>query len=535
MDMTSEISDSGPAIQKSPLRAFPWWAAGHRHVTVLAIAVFAIGAATMVMYRPLSQIEHNDSAIYDYMSQSVLRGQVLYRDVIDSKAPGSLYLSALVMAVGRVFGMSDIIAIRLFYVLLAGVFCSLTFLVARTYLRNSAAAVLAASLPLTSGLFAEMAVQGTRPKIPMIIFGLLTLLLLAKDRFFWAGFCSMFACLCWQPGLAFTGVAFLIASRYLTSWRDRRALKVVAGAAIPFTVLIAYFLAVGALRDLWTWTVQFNYMVYMPVAKDSPGVNASLLWQLTNQAMGKGAVWVKLSILGFMVFAAQRLWVKVKTRSLGPQADLFRDAILIPPVVHLGFCIINSQGEEGVIPLFPFIGIFAGHFILSIVAAIVALIARFPSPGKNSYQLALTRWTPVLPLILVLVSVYRHGRSYRLEEGRTLQDQEREFRTVGEILGPNDQVYVHGTVELLVFLNRPNLNPYIYLVTGKDDYIGTRLGCGFEAILEQMKSEAPRVIALSRLHGVSHREQFLQWAREDYEKLPIAFGHDAVYVRRDSQ
>ena len=131
-----------------------------------------------------------------------------------------------------------------------------------------------------------MVVQGTRPKIPMIIFGLLTLYLLAKDRPFWAGLCSMLACLCWQPGLAFTGTAFLIASRYLTSWRDRRALKVAAGAAIPLAILITYYLAVGALRDLWMWTVHYNYMVYLPVARETKSANAVQLWNLIRQAMG---------------------------------------------------------------------------------------------------------------------------------------------------------------------------------------------------------------------------------------------------------
>ena len=67
----------------------------------LALAVFVLGALVMLMYSPFKQIVHNDSAIYDYMAQCVLRGQVLYRDVIDSKAPGSLYLSALVMAASR--------------------------------------------------------------------------------------------------------------------------------------------------------------------------------------------------------------------------------------------------------------------------------------------------------------------------------------------------------------------------------------------------------------------------------------------------
>jgi DolP-mannose mannosyltransferase len=496
----------------------------------LALAVFVLGALVMLMYSPFKQIVHNDSAIYDYMAQCVLRGQVLYRDVIDSKAPGSLYLSALVMAVGKIFGVQDILAVRGFYVLLAGVLCTLTFLVARIYLGSNLIAVFAAALPLVSPEFAEMIVQGTRPKIPMIIFGLLTLYLLAKDRPFWAGVCSMLACLSWQPGLAFTGTAFLIASRYLTSWRDRRALKVAAGAAIPLAILITYYLAVGALRDLWMWTVHYNYMVYLPVARETKSANAVQLWNLTRQAMGANLIWVKLSMVGLVIYAGERLWSKLKGRRLEPQSELFKDALLIPPVVHVLFCLNNSQGEEGLIPLYPFIGIFAGYVMLKAVE----LIRRLPWIKHSPRGDALIRWIPALPLILVFLSAYHHARGYRLEAGRTLQDQQREFQAVGELLAPDDKVYVHGTVELLVFLNRPNINPYIYLVLGKDDYIGERLPGGFRAVLDQMEAEAPKVIALSRMHGVWHRDEFFQWAAEHYDKLPTNFAHDAVFVRRQS-
>src|ERR1051325_4548729 len=124
------------------------WLAAITPTAWLALAVFLLGALVMLMYHPFQQIVHNDSAIYDYMAQCVLRGQVLYRDVIDSKAPGSLYLSALVMAVGKVFGLQDIIAVRVFYVLLAGVLCAMIFLVPGVYLRNRLVAVFAALLAL---------------------------------------------------------------------------------------------------------------------------------------------------------------------------------------------------------------------------------------------------------------------------------------------------------------------------------------------------------------------------------------------------
>src|SRR5204863_6859944 len=112
------------------------------------------------------------------------------------------------------------------YVAFAGIMCALIYLVAESYFESRYAGAIALLVPLMSGQFVLMMAGGTRPKIPMIMFGLLTLLLIARDKPLLAGFCSMLSCLCWQPGLAFTGVAVLMFSRYLTTWRDLRALRV---------------------------------------------------------------------------------------------------------------------------------------------------------------------------------------------------------------------------------------------------------------------------------------------------------------------
>ncbi|MFY9573613.1 MAG: hypothetical protein WAV20_19620, partial [Blastocatellia bacterium] len=116
----------------------------------LAITAFLLGVIVMLMYRPFSQLEGADDAIWDYISQSIVRGQVLYRDVIDNKAPGAAYLSALVMAAGKLAGLQDVIAVRLAYVLLAGLLCALTYLLAETYLESRLAAIIAFLVPLMS-------------------------------------------------------------------------------------------------------------------------------------------------------------------------------------------------------------------------------------------------------------------------------------------------------------------------------------------------------------------------------------------------
>src|SRR5262245_39754360 len=80
-----------------------------RRLTLLA---FLIGVLVMVLYKPFARPEVGDPTIYDYVAQSILRGQLPYRDVIDIKSPGSQYLSAAAIALGRVFDVRDIFAIR---------------------------------------------------------------------------------------------------------------------------------------------------------------------------------------------------------------------------------------------------------------------------------------------------------------------------------------------------------------------------------------------------------------------------------------
>src|SRR6267143_1170277 len=86
----------------------------------LAVAAFVLGAAVTLAYRPFTQTVRGDCGIYDYIAQSILRGEVPYRDVVDPKAPLSMYLSALAMGIGRTAGVGDVIAVRWLYGLMAG-------------------------------------------------------------------------------------------------------------------------------------------------------------------------------------------------------------------------------------------------------------------------------------------------------------------------------------------------------------------------------------------------------------------------------
>jgi DolP-mannose mannosyltransferase len=514
----------------------------------LAILAFFFGVAVMLAYRPWSQVEVGDPAVYDYIAQSILRGQLPYRDIVDIKGPGGGYLSALAMALGRSAGLRDVIASRLMNVVLAGLLSAVTYLVAEAYLKDRFVAVLAFVIPLMPERFATMLISGTQPKLPMILFGMTTLLLIAKNRPLWAGVCSMLSCLCWQPGLLFTGSAFLIFSRYLTSWRDRRALKVLVGASIPLLVVLVYFYWKGALSDLWAWSITYNYSVFGPEAKAGAGDAIHKLWIFIVRvfrpepgALGNSLAdhiefafesfaglatlsMVPCSLIGLLLFGLDRVRAKFTNPIQSP--DLFPDALFIAPAVYLGFCLINFQASADLIPFFPFIGIFAGLFFIKAGAFLPSLgrIEKMRSP------LAREKLIPGLALVLILVVILGHTVTYKIGDW-TLQSQVREFRAVSDLLGPDDKIYVHGTVEILVLLNRPNLNPYVLLDWDADNFAGARFPGGWSAIVDGMEAQSPKIVAISRLRTVTHRADIERWVDEHYDRLALS-RYDRIFVRK---
>ncbi|HLF83460.1 MAG TPA: hypothetical protein VI837_04730, partial [Blastocatellia bacterium] len=354
---------------------------------------------------------------------------------------------------------------------------------------------------------------------------MLSLLLLARDQPFWAGFFSMLACLCWQPGLMFTGVTVLIFSRYLTSWRDLRAIKALTGAIIPLAVTFLYFSLRGAGDDLWAWTITYNYSVFGPEANRGAIASLGHIWKVMNRVLQAHVVTVVLGVIGLLTFGSERVRAKLKGKQSFRSPDLVRDAILIPPVIYLVFCLINFQAGPDLIPLIPFIGIFAAKFLVD--------AGRLAGSHLQKLKPSMTAWAVFVPRLaigLLIGLVLVRAASYKLQ-GLTLQDQDKAFKVISDLLGPEDKIYVHGTTEILVLLNRPNLNPYVFLDWGADGFAALRKGGEFRAIIDEMESQAPKIVAISRLKVVSHRDEFKQWVDDKYEKLEVP-GYDGVYLRK---
>ena len=491
----------------------------------LAVLAFLIGVVVMVLYKPFTRPEVGDPTIYDYVAQSILRGQLPYRDVIDIKSPGSQYLSAAAIALGRVFDVRDIFAIRALHVILVGLLSSITFVVAHTYLQSRAASVIAFLIPLLREPIAKAFIGGTQPKLPMIIFGLLALWMIARDRPLAAGVFSMLSCLCWQPGLLFTGTALLIFSRYLTSWRDLKALKVLAGAIIPLAIVLGYFYSQGALGDLWAWTITYNYSVFGPEAGPTLGNAIKHIVLMCRRVFGREILIVLLSGLGLLWFLFERARNRVTGNAALESPDLFRDAIVFPPLIYGAFMLINFQGPPDLIPLLPFAGIFAGWLFVR--------VPRMADRIFPSWKLSRPPASAILGLgaaVVLFAVVVTRAATFKLG-GMKLQDQDAAFNQLRQELQPGDKFYVHGAVEVLVLLNKPNINPYIDFDWGKDEFVTSRRGLSFSQIVDEMEAQAPKYVAITRLRKVYHRKELEGWVDEKYRPLEL-LRYKSLYVRK---
>ncbi len=459
-------------------------------------------------FQPYDQPSTGDSAPYDYFAQLITRGGVPYRDVVDIKTPLSTYIGAGAIVALKPFGARDVMAIRLAFIALAALTVCLTFIVARSYLANARIAVMAAAVLMAFDSFGKTNCSGIQPKTPMILFGLISLWAIIKDRPFLAGFAGMLSALCWQPGLLFVGAAGLAFSRYLTNWRDGKALRLCAGAALPLVVMIAYFAASGALRDFYLWTFHHNYSVYAPHELRTLSEFFKRLGKVMENSYSSERVFFYLSIVGVFLVAA-RSFIRRRLLECAP-----RHALLIAPVVYFLFCAINLQAGPDLIPLLPFAAIFSSAvFVYWLEHTGGALWKQESSKGRAIFEYA------AFAVFLGAILILKVGDAFFYSaESPTLAEQDAQVAEIMRNIEPGDEIYVHGQIEALVLSGMTNASRYVLLGRGKDVYLDYVEPGGFDGWLERLKMRRPRVVALTRLTPVSRRDDFENWVREDYQE-----------------
>jgi hypothetical protein len=488
---------------------------------------FALAAIAYCQLHFWSWPERKDSANWDYFAQVISRGGIPYRDVVNIKTPFSAYIGAAAILVGKPFGLRDIYAIRITYVLLAAFTVAFTFLIASQFFESLRIGILAALILLGVEQFAILNMTGVQPKTPMVLFGLVSLWAILKRSPFSAGICGMLSALSWQPGLLFVGAAGLAFSKYLTSWRDFKVAKLLAGAAVPLVILLTYLWAAGALRDFYLWCFHYPFSIYGPREFTTGQDFLHGFAKLLRKPYRSDRVYFYVSVAGLVLAIAREVIEGVK-RGFRAVLNLApRHQIIIVPLVYFLFCRIDMQGRQDVIPLLPFVAIFSAVLVVYYFDATANLVARLR--GGPSHMLV-QRIGFAIVCVVVLVGGLSSVFSVRTGS-KHLKAEMADTAGIVSLLDPGDEIFIHGWTEILVLSGLSNARKYTNLDHGKDSYLDQIEPGGFEGWFEQLKADQPKIVALFRIKNVDHRDVFLSWVKSSYE--PRQGRVFTYYVRRD--
>ncbi len=468
-----------------------------------------------------------DRANWDYFSQAIARGDVPYKDVVNIKSPLSAYLGAVAILITKPFGVADVQAIRIVFVLLASLTVAFTFLVALTYFQSRRIALLAAVCMLAIDEFVRLNAAGSQPKTPMVLFGLVTLWAIMKDRPFLAGIFGMLSALCWQPGLLFVGVAGLAFSRYLTNWRDGNVIRLLAGAGLPLALLMLYLLAVGALTDFLRWTIYFNATIY---AEHEARTIANFFEHFAKLLRGfykNSRPYFYLALASLVIAVARALKRSIQQGRGYWVESAPVHSIAIAPIVYFLFCMVNLQSSPDLIPLLPFVAIFAAVALVKIVEGAVRLLARRSTEARR------TAWANGAMAALALFLFYRGIMALPDESDfPTLKDQQAIVEQVVSNLQPGDKIFVYGRTEVLVLSGLPNASKYFQLDRGKDIYLDQVEAGGFRGWLERLKAQRPKLVVYDRLKNTEYLDLLVEWISAEYQ--PHNHRGLAYFIRKDA-
>ncbi|MFY9609541.1 MAG: DolP-mannose mannosyltransferase [Blastocatellia bacterium] len=475
-------------------------------------ALVVLSVAFYCQYQFWRQPCGQDRSIWDYFAQEIARGGAPYRDVVDIKTPFSAYIGAAVLLIARPFGIQDVLAIRVAWLLVSSIAVGLVFLVAsRSF--NKVTAVMAAAIMLSFEHFSISNSAGIEPKTLVVAFGLSCLWAIQSKKSLLSGLFGMLAALTWQPGLLYVGVAFLASSHLLTRPFSKEATRTLAGAALPLFLLLLHLFLLGALRDFYHWTILFNFSVYAPRGLRTLSGFVRTLDRDISQAYTDQRLWFVLAAIGFLLsLLLEAIRFRERRTRLSPDS-ISRDTILLSALIYLLFCMINIQGPDDLIPLLPYVAIFAA----------VAIIQSLDSIADLLFQLMRRPAHPVIKqtsyvLILCWISFNDAASAFAYQlNGPHLEEQILAAREITSHLAPGDKVYAHGNVQLLVLSGLRNAERHVLLDRGKDTFMDRVEPGGFASWFASLKDKRPKIVVLARLKNVDRGHEFKTWIENEYE------------------
>ena len=484
---------------------------------VLPLLVLALATFVYSLYGfdgPLLR----DYSIYLYSGQRVAEGVPPYVGIFDHKGPLSPILAGVGVMLSKLFASDDVLTVRLLFFFSGCLTVVAVYLLGNSVFRSRAVGLFGALTFLGFYPYAHPAGSGPEPKTPMVLFEVLSLLVMSKKRWFWAGLFGSLAFLVWQPMAAFALVVFVLAITRPKEERYRAVLRALGGIATPLVATVGYFYYYGALRDLLEGVILFNarYLTRgtfttTPLILRSFSQPLSSWWEtpVSNIVIPYSTMLVPIVIGLTMIL---RLYFR------RPFEYRFAPILLSFPLPPL-WALLDFQLSDDFFVYLPYVAVGFGAF--------VALV---------SYRLKMPRLVGLLAGALLLAMAFANtldivsapAANRVLGTDVTLSQQREGALEIENEFGEDANLASINSPQVLVLLHRKNANPYLFITAGIDKEIDAKWPGGFEGWLQGL--EGSDVISFfgegqSLLPGAEstpeHREELIDWLDARYHMEEI--------------
>ena len=447
-----------------------------------------------------------DEGIYAYAGQQVAEGVPPYVAIANRVGPLAHLLPGGAAAVGRLVGVDDLLAMRVFFMLLAVACVGLAYLVGRDVFRSRSAGVASAAALLSLHGFIELATYGPREKTPMVLFMLAALLAIAHQRWLTTGVMVSLATLTWQPSffplILATLVAVLLGLSVRKWWRALA--RVTIGGLVPTALTVGAYVAIDRLQMFLDCFVLINakytYQLRRSVLDDTAAA-----WRLMDKHYG-ASVWVIFAGLAALLVSAAVAAVRRGDREPANAAQVGYGA---GALVSIWWTFQALDGWPDAFLVFPFAAVGVGSLVQLVVDR---------APGKVALASTLA--------VAATCTAIGVGYSVGKHDDRLVQ-QRAATATVMEVL-PDARVYSVRAPQALVLTHQRQGSRFQLFAHGMYQYLNDTYPGGIRGYRLWVVRHAPTVIAL--------RDAEPWWLeptiRSSYVKVGRAPGW-TWFVRRD--
>lgn len=487
---------------------------------VLPLVLLAATFLVLLQYDPFHRPLLGDPGIFVFISRLVAQGLAPHRAVFNEQASLTFLLGGAAMAFGNALGVPELIAFRVLAMGVAAGVIVITYVVGRFFTGAPAAAFIASVIMLGYEGYLQRAATALEPKALMVLLGLLTLYGLSRKRWFVAGICAAAAGLAWQIGWGYLLVALLLApiqggTRLIP--RLSALGMTILGAGLVFALYVTYYAAHDALAPMFQQTLLAPLIMH-PIDQRPL---AERFWQpVRDFLLGYRGQWLFLGLGAISWLAMLVRYVLTPRRAL---YDVFQNPRTSGTLLAAhGFMIaplLDFQNYPDWIPLLPFISIFAGGLLIGAGQWLARPLKLSPLGQRIAFAALLS-----VVALWSLLHPWTELSRQLIDPPITWQEQSEIAQNLNRRLPPDQPVLIIGAAELLFFMARQNVTPYVYLLGETDAAVDALDSGGFEGMLEDIRIKRPALIVLTRLKpdhfaNVAHLAALRQLSRREYVRL----------------